>query len=94
MLRRLVCVVLILSIGIAGCHTMRFEVSGEPHTDVVKDRKSFFLWGLAPTKEVDVREKCPNGVVAVEEETNFGDGFLNLITLGIWAPRTSTYFCR
>jgi len=78
----------------SACHTMRFEVSGEPAADVVVDRKSFFLWGLTPTKTVDLREKCPLGVVAIEEEETFGDGFLGAITLGIWAPRTSRYYCR
>lgn len=76
------------------CHSMRFEVSDAPVGDIVHDRKSYFLGGLFPTKEVDVSERCPRGVVAVEEETTFGDGFFELITLSIWSPRSSTYYCR
>jgi len=86
--------VLLLLVGVSGCHTMRFEVSDEPHSKVVYDRKSFFLWGLTPRKEVDVSVHCPAGVAAVREETRFSDGLLSVITLGIWQPRSSWYYCR
>lgn len=78
----------------SACHTMRFEVSDEIHRKTVTERKSYFLFGLAPTVEVDVSTKCENGLIAVEEETTFGDGFFSLITLDIWSPRTTTYYCR
>ncbi len=73
---------------------MRFEVSGEIPGAVVRERKSFFLFGLVPELEIDVREKCSNGVVAVEEETTFVDGVFALFTLSIWVPRSSVYYCR
>jgi hypothetical protein len=76
-----------------GCHTMRFEVSSEPATHEMHHRKSFFLWGLTPTREVDVSEFCPYGVAAIREETSFSDGFFGFITLGIWQPRSSWYAC-
>ena len=60
----------------------------------LEERKSFYLWGLAPTRRVDVHEKCPYGVAQITEETTFGDGVFNLITLGIWAPRSTYYVCR
>lgn len=95
MLRQLLCWLVVAGLCASpACHTMRFEVSGEPHTSVVTEHKSFFFWGLAPTMEVDVKEKCPAGVVAVEEEESFSDGFLSLLTLGLWAPRSSKYYCR
>lgn len=77
----------------SGCHTMRFEVSNEPHQRVVFHRKSFFFWGLTPTAEVDVSAYCPAGVTAIREQTQLSDGFFDLITLGIWAPRSSWYYC-
>lgn len=84
---------LLLMITVGGCHTMRFEVANEPHARVVYDRKSFFFWGLTPTQEVDVSAHCPSGVAAIREETRFSDGFLDVITLGIWSPRSSWYYC-
>ncbi len=84
---------LLLLVTMSGCHTMRFEVANEPHAQVVYDQKSFFLWGLTPTKEVDVSAHCPAGVAAIREETRFSDGFFAFITLGIWRPRSSWYYC-
>lgn len=78
----------------AGCHTMHFELRDEPNADVVYERKHFYFWGLTPTIEVDMRKHCPNGVIAVREETTFVDGLCELPTLGIWSPRSSWYYCR
>jgi len=84
---------LFLLLTAIGCHTIRFEVVNEPHSQVIYDRKSFFFWGLTPTKEVDVSEHCPAGVAAIREETRFSDGFFSVITVGIWKPRSSWYYC-
>lgn len=81
-------------LALPGCHTMRFNIADAPAGEVVTEHKSFFLWGLAPTKRVDVREKCPYGVASITEETNFLDGLGNLFTLGIWSPRSTYYTCR
>lgn len=77
-----------------GCHSMRFDVAEErPVEETVYQRKAFFLWGLAPTREVVLTDYCPHGVVAVREERRFTDGLLELITLGIYSPRSSWYLC-
>jgi len=87
-------IALLLLLGaVSGCHTMRFEVSDEPHGEVVFERKSFYLFGLTPTREVDVAVRCPAGVAAIREQTTFVDGFLDVITLGIWNPRSTWYYC-
>ena len=80
--------------ALPACHTMRFELANEPSARIIVERKSYYLWGLAPTKTVDVRQRCPHGAVAVMEETTFVDGLLSLPTLGIWEPRSSTFYCR
>ena len=77
----------------SACHTMRFEVGDGPVANVVHDRKTFWLGGLVSTKHVDVRNYCPNGAVAIAEETTFLDGFLSGITLSIYTPRSSYYHC-
>jgi hypothetical protein len=82
-----------LMLGITACHTMRFEVGSGPVSETVYQRKSFFVGGLFPTREVDVSKHCPNGAVAIREETRFVDGLFNVITLGIWTPRSSWYYC-
>lgn len=75
------------------CHTMRFEVGEGPVGKIVHDRKSFFLAGLVPTRNVDVAAFCPNGAVAVSEETTFVDGLFGFFTLSIYTPRSSSYYC-
>jgi hypothetical protein len=50
---------IVLGLAVGGCHTMRFELIDAPSGPVVQERKSFFLWGLAPTLRVDMRTKYP-----------------------------------
>ena len=40
-----------------------------------------------------MRQYCPAGAVAVREETTFVDGLFDLITLSIYSPRSTTYYC-
>jgi hypothetical protein len=77
----------------SGCHTMQFEVANVDHDRVVDARNSFFFWGLSPDVAIDVSQYCPAGVAAVREQTTFRDILLGVVTLGIWQPRSSSYFC-
>ena len=102
-LRPLACMrtapLVILASALAGCfvpegrHTIRFELAQEPPGPVVTDRKSFFFWGLVPTAKVDVRDKCPNGTVAIVDGSDAG-GAPWIPTLGLWSRRATTYYCR
>jgi len=76
-----------------GRHTMRFELVQEVPGAIVTERKSYFLWGLAPTVEVDVLDKCPYGAVAIVDGSDAG-GAVWLPTLGLWTRRATTYYCR
>lgn len=78
---------------LAGCHSMRFEVGEGQPGEVVHDRKTFWLGGLVPTKNVDVAAVCPHGALAIEEETTFLDGLFGNLTLAIYTPRSTTYYC-
>ena len=84
---------LLATFGVA-CHTMRFAIGDEPAATTVEERKSFFFWGLAPTRTIDVLDRCPEGAVAIRETTTLVDGLLELPTLGIYSPRSTTYYCR
>jgi Bor protein len=78
-----------------GCHTFRFHVSAAPSAPTpVVEHKSFWVFAWFPTQEVDVRAICPDGVATIEEETTFLDGFISTLTLSIYSPRTSYYYCR
>ena len=72
---------------------MQFEVADVDHDHVVNARNSFFFWGLSPDFTIDVSQYCPAGVAAVREQTTFLDTLLGVVTLGIWQPRSSWYYC-
>ena len=78
---------------LTGCHSMRFDISPDATTAPISTMKSYYLFGLVPTKQIDLAQYCPNGTAAIVEETTFLDGFCGAITLGIWTPRTSRYYC-
>lgn len=78
---------------LGACHTMRFDIGNGRAVEEVYERKSFFLFGLVPTRVVNVGAVCPAGVVAVREEITFLDGLFANLTLGIWTPRSSWYYC-
>jgi hypothetical protein len=75
-----------------GRHTMRFRLVDEPVGAVVSDTHSYFLWGLVPTVDVDVLEKCPYGAVAVVDGTPGLHAWVP--TLGLWSRRSTMYYCR
>jgi len=84
-----------LCLGVSACQTIRFDVSHAPTaTQPIEVRKNFFWWSLYPDMEVDMRTYCPDGTGRIEEQTTFTDGLLGSLTLGIYTPRTSYYYCR
>ena len=84
---------ILVTTALTGCHSLRFDIAPESASQPVSTMKSFFLWGLVPTKKIDLAQYCPNGTAAVSEETTFLDGLCGVVTLGIWSPRTSRYYC-
>ncbi len=85
----------LVCLGLSGCYKATFirdaqVVKGEEH-----DRwTTFFLFGLVGTEEVDVKEFCPAGDVAVVRTgANFGTGFVSAITLGIYTPHKVYVTC-
>ncbi len=81
--------------GCVACNSMIFELEDPTgRVQEVQERKDYFFWGLTPTRTVDVREHCPDGVASIEEATLAEDALLSLVTLGIYSPRSSTYYCR
>ena len=91
--RALRATVLISLLSSSACHTMYFEVAEGTPANVVEERRSFYFWGLTPTKNINVLDHCPAGAVAITDKETFLDGLFGALTLGIWAPRTSIYHC-
>jgi hypothetical protein len=75
-----------------GRHTLRFELTTESPGAVVSETQSYFLWGLIPTVQVDVLDKCPYGVVAIIDGA--AGRHMWFPTLGLWSQRSTIYYCR
>ena len=75
-----------------GCYNVNY-VNSKPTAEKKNGSHSFFFWGLAGDKKIKVKEHCPNGASKVRVYQSFGDGFLGLLTLGIWAPRSFELTC-
>lgn len=86
--------VLMMLVLCTACNTLHFKLEETSRRGkVISERKHFFLLGLFPTREVEVTKRCPKGAQAIEEEITLADGAMGLVTLGIYTPRTSRFFC-
>ena len=82
---------------LSGCSTVtiatdsREKITSKP---TYEERKNFYWWGLKNEHSVDVQSVC-NGTepVQMQSQQTFNDGFLSVITLGIYYPRTAKVWC-
>lgn len=92
-LLRLALLLVVMSL-VPGCHTLYIQVAEGVPTHAVRDKQQYFLWGLTPQKEIDVGERCPGStMVAIREDTTADDVLGAVVTLGVWTPRTTWYYC-
>ncbi|MFW2404951.1 MAG: Bor family protein [Gammaproteobacteria bacterium] len=83
---------------LAGCSTVTIK----PRTDVAvsdvpsyEQTRDFFLWGLVGEERVNVSEVCEGKPAAqMQSQQTFVNGFLGLITLGIYSPHSVKVWCE
>ncbi len=91
-----------LSIGLAlvittGCQTVTMVKDAKSNTaedPSWQESQPFFLFGLVGERHIDVVKAC-NGQTPtmVAAQTTFLDGFLGVITIGIYTPRSLKIWC-
>lgn len=86
-------VVLMATLLLSGCYHATYVTAAEPNGEVKEGGNSFFFFGLAGTGEVNVNQECPNGASKVDVYQTFFDGFLGMLTLGIYTPRSYEVHC-
>lgn len=91
-MRRLVLATLVAA-ALAGCHVVRYDTGLPASPRVVTVPVNFFAWGLVGKGVVDLDAACPEGTARWESRATFGDAFFDVITLGVWSPRTVTIEC-
>jgi len=92
------CLILLIAGILTSCSTVTLRPEGtaklgsEP---TWSQSNNYFLWGLIGDHRVDTERVCgERGVRQMQAQDTFVDGLLALITLGIYAPRTSKVWCN
>lgn len=83
----------LLLLGLAGCQTIRYQTGRPAAPTYVQQDVHFFFWGLLGDPVVDLDAACPQGVAAWRSDAKPVDWFLDVITIGIYNPRTVTIQC-
>lgn len=89
---------LLATLIISSCSTVTISSQDNYKTSVEPSYQRsypFFLFGLAGEKELDVVEICQGKMPKqMQTQMTFIDGFLQVITLGIYSPRTVKLWCE
>ena len=82
----------------SGCQTVTLRPEGgirDTSPAAFEERQSFFFWGLGGTSKVNVKKACSGGeATQMQTQFTFLDGFLGVITLGIYSPRSAKVWCK
>ncbi len=81
------------ALALAGCHVVRYDTGRPASQQVVTIPLNFFLWGLVGDRVVDLDAACPEGAARWQNQATVGDAFFDVITVGIWSPRTVKIEC-
>lgn len=93
MRKRGVIFAIVVAAVLGGCYTVRYTTGQSPGGTHHEEGANFFLWGLVGEKSLNLETICPQGVARWQNQATFLDGFLSVITLGIYEPRTITVDC-
>lgn len=97
-MKKIVLAALVL-VSLAGCSTQQFLINGRVDDTIPansKDSHDFFIGGIGQTKTVDAANVCGSAdrVLQVQTKQTFINGFLGLITFGIYTPREYSVYCK
>jgi hypothetical protein len=83
----------LLALGLAGCQTIRYQTGRPAAPTHVEQDIHFFFWGLVGHPVVDLDAACPQGVAAWRSDAQFTDWLVDVLTFGVYNPRTVTIQC-
>lgn len=81
----------------SGCATQTFYINGSSGDTPTDERSQhFFLSGIGQQKFTDAARICggADNVIKVESHHSFLNGFLGVITYGIYTPRDAKVYCK
>jgi Bor protein len=91
--RRLHLAAALFALSLAGCQTIRYQTGRPAAPTSVQQDVHFLFWGLVGDPVVDLDAACPQGVAAWRSDAKVGDWLLDVLTIGIYNPRTVTIQC-
>lgn len=90
---RRIALVSFAALALAGCHVVRYDTGLPASPRVVTVPVNFYVWGLVGDAVVDLDAACPDGAARWQSQATPVDAILDVVTLGIWSPRTVTIEC-
>ncbi|MFP3439129.1 Bor family protein [Pantoea sp. SIMBA_133] len=87
---------IILAIALTGCARQSFDLRKDSSVTPAKEETHhFFISGLGQEKSINAAEVCGGSdkVSRTETQLTFMNGFLNIITFGIYTPRDAIIYC-
>ena len=90
------CAAAAVTVSLAACSAVTIQpTAGDKltHEADYQQRKNYFFWGLAGEHRVNVTEICTGEPAQMQSLATPLDGFLNIVTIGIYAPRTAKVWC-
>lgn len=82
-----------MALGLAACHTVRYDAGRPASHRRYETTVHFFLWGLAGRPVVDLDAACPEGVARFRNEAGAPHWLAEVATLGLWSPRRVVVEC-
>lgn len=95
-MKRLISLLLIpiFALAMSGCYSAQVTTGKDPGRTIEKQWATGLINGLAtPGANIDVAQRCENGVARVESEISFLNLLANGITFGIYSPMSVTVTC-
>lgn len=88
---------IVIALTLTGCATQSFQINSgrAASTPTKEERQAFFISGLGQEQGMNAAEICGgvNKIVKVEAEHTFLDGFLGVLSMGIYTPRVARVYC-
>jgi hypothetical protein len=83
---------------VSSCASQKFYISEEPLAPGLVPTQEgsahFFITGIGQTREINARQICNDRPIRIlETRYSFADGFIGLVTMGLYTPRSWAVYC-
>lgn len=93
-MRRNAAVLGLTTLLLSGCFHQVVHTGAPPGPRVVeRGWVNTWIFGLVAADVIDTTADCPGGVATIETKQSFMNGFVGLLTLGIYTPQAVTITC-